>query len=280
MNWFKQIRQPDYWLLGLAVALVALHIAYLYRANEPNLMSLSLLLWLGIASSVWDRRDKLKLDSGTFSTFLGASLIAVVLLRSLSPAGYHTRISPFVSGLGLCLMASGVKRLRDYWRELLILSLLIFYPVMAGFLQAINLSSLTAQFSTFMLWMSGFNASREGLSILMPTGRVEVYGACSGIDSMILMSCISVLFMLMVPLNRLQQAICITVAIALGFIINGVRVSILAILVAYSQRSAFTYWHGGDGSFIFATVAVFLFGMFCWWAYVRHLTVSSNSGES
>ncbi|MCU0536708.1 MAG: archaeosortase/exosortase family protein, partial [Hydrococcus sp. Prado102] len=132
MPWLKVISKLDYWLLGLAVALVALHLTYLEQANEPNLMSLSFLLWLGIASLIWDKRDRLKLESGIFSSFLGLSLITLVLLRSLSPAGYHVRISPFISGVGLCLMASGIKRLHHYWRELFLLSLILLYPVFTG----------------------------------------------------------------------------------------------------------------------------------------------------
>jgi cyanoexosortase A len=278
MNWLKERHQPHYWLIALAVALALLHLTYLSQANEPNLMSLTLLLGLGIASFIWDRRDRLKLNSSLFSTFLGIFSIALVLLRSLSPAGYHIYISPFVAGLGLCLMASGIKRLHHYWRELLILCLLVLHPVLARFMQAIDSSTLTAKFSTFMLWVAGFNPYREGVAILMPSGRVEVYGDCSGIDSMILMLCVSVLFLLMVPLNLLQQTICIMVGILVGFMVNSLRVSILAILVA--QKNAFDYWHGGNGSFIFSMIAVFVFGMFCWWAYVRHLAVTPDSGES
>jgi cyanoexosortase A len=272
MNWLEKIRKPDYWLLGLASALVALHLTYLGQADQPNLMSLSILLWLGIASLVWDRRDRLKLESDVFSTFVGVSLIVLVLLRSMSPAGYHIRISPFIGAIGLCAIASGIKRLHDYWRELLILGLLVLYPVFSGVLKAVDLSTQTAQFSTFMLWVTGFNAYREGVTIFLPTGRVEVFGACSGIDSMILMLCIAVLFLLIVPLTRLQQFICIAIAVLLGFIVNSMRVSILAILVAYSQKAAFDYWHGGDGSFIFSMIMVFLLGTFCWWAFVRHQT--------
>ncbi|NJK47060.1 cyanoexosortase A [Candidatus Gracilibacteria bacterium] len=271
MPWLKIISKLDYWLLGLAVALVALHLAYLEQANEPNLMSLSLLLWLGIASLIWDRRDRLKLDSGIFSSFLGVSLITLVLLRSLSPAGYHIRISPFVSGIGLCLMASGIKRLHHYWRELLLLSLILLYPVFTGFFKAINLSLFTAKFSAFMLWCAGFNAYRDNVTIFMPTGRVEVYGACSGIDSIILMLYITALFLLMVPLQWFQKIVCAIVAICLGFLVNGFRVAVLASLV--TQKTTFDYWHGGNGSFIFSTITVFLFGMFCWFAYVRKLTI-------
>lgn len=271
MHWLKIIGKLDYWLLSLAVALVALHLTYLEQANQPNLMSLSLLLWLGIASLVWDRRDRLKLESGIFSSVLGISLITLVLLRSLSPAGYHVRISPFISGIGLCLIASGIKRLHYYWRELFLLSLIPLYPVFTNFLKTVNLSLLTAKFSAFMLWCAGFNSYRDNLTIVMPTGRVEVYGACSGIDSIILMLYIAILFLLMLSLQWFQQIFCAIVAILIGFLVNSFRVAILAILV--SQKNTFNYWHGGNGSFIFSTIAVFSFGMFCWWAYVRKLTV-------
>jgi cyanoexosortase A len=276
MHWLDKIQKPEYWLIGLATALITLHLTYLDRANEPNLMSLSCLLWLGIISSVWDRRDKLKLESDVFSTFLGITLIAIVLLRSLSPVGYHIRISPLISGVGLCLMASGMQRLFHYWRELLVLSLLALYPIFAGFLQAIDLATLTAKFSTLTLWAGGFNAHREGIKILLPTGKVEVYGACSGVDSIILMLCIAVLFLLIIPLKKQHQLICFSIAILIGFVVNAVRVSVLAVLVAFSHSEAFEYWHGGDGSFIFSMISVFLFGGFCWAAYVRNLTVDSG----
>lgn len=276
MNWLDKIQKTEYWLIGLAAALIILHLTYLERANEPNLLSLSGLLWLGIISSVWDRRDKLKLESDVFSTFFGITLITIVLLRSLSPVGYHIRISPLVSGVGLCLMASGMQRLFHYWRELFVLSLLALYPVFAGFLQAIDLSTFTAKFSALTLWAAGFNAQREGVNILLPTGKVEVYGACSGVDSIILMLCIAVLFLLIIPLQKHQQLICFSIAILIGFVVNGLRVSVLAVLVAFSQPEAFEYWHGGDGSFIFSMISVFLFGVFCWGAYVRNLTVDSG----
>jgi cyanoexosortase A len=281
MDWLEQIRKPNYWLLGLAATLVALHLTYLSKdENSSNLLSLSILVWLGIASSIWDRRDRLKLESDVFSTVLGMTLITLVLLRSSSPAGYHVGLSPFLSGLGLCLMATSIKRLYYFWKELLLLGFIMLYPIFTVLLRALDLSTLTAKFSTFALWATGFNAYRDGVSIFLPTGRVEVYGACSGVDSIILMLCIATIFLLMIPLNPIQQIICLTVAVLIGFAVNGVRVCILAILVAYSQRSAFDYWHGGDGSLVFSTISVFLFGAFCWWAYVRNQTISSDSGDS
>lgn len=279
MDWLQDLQKPNYWLLAIAAGLAGLHLTILDRSDQPNLLAISILFWLAIASLVWDKRDSLKLDSGVFSSFFGASLIALVILRSLSPAGYHILISPFLSGLGLCLMASGVKRLYNYWKELLILGLLLLYPIFVGILKAVDLPIITAKFAASTLWITGFEAYREGLFIILPTGRVEVYEACSGVEAIILMLYVAILFLLMIPISKVQSFICIILASLLGFIINGIRVGLLAILVAYNHEQAFQYWHGGDGGFVFSMISVFLFGIFCWFAYVRKLSVASDAGE-
>ncbi|GFE68551.1 cyanoexosortase A [Chroococcus sp. FPU101] len=277
MEWTRYLQKPTYWLLALGVALATLHLTILDRAGEPNLMSLSILLWLAIGSLLWDKRHNLHLESDLVSTLVGFSLIMLILCRGLAPTGYHLKISPFVSGFGLALMASGVKRLLDYWKELLILGLLVLYSPLANVLQAINLPLITAKASTFLLWLTGFKVYREGVFINLPTGKVEVYGACSGIDSILLMLCIAVLFFLLIPIKTIQRIVCIGLAIFLGFIVNAARVSLMAILVASRDMEAFDYWHGKDGSLIFSVIGVALFGLFCWLAYVRNMANLADS---
>ena len=273
MEWKKTLQDPKAWLVALGIALAGLQLTVLEFSGKPNLMSLSILVWLAIASLLWDKRDQLKFKSGVFSSVFGATLIVFILIRSVSPAGYHVTVSPFIGGLGLALMASGFKGLYNYWKELVILGLLASSSILTGVLNSINLPLLTAKFSNGSLWTAGFKSYREGVSIILPTGRVEVYGACSGVESIILMFFIAVLFLFLVPINRIQQIICISIAIVIGFMSNVVRVSIMAVLVASSNTEGFEYWHGDDGSLVFALVSVLIFGMFCWFTYVRPLTL-------
>ena len=266
----QYITEPRYWLLAIATALITLHVGLLTQIDDSNLLGISILCWLTIASLVWDKLETLELKSNLVSSLLGISAIAFVLLRSLSTAGYHLRICPLISLVGLCLLASGIQGLRNYWKELLAVSLLIFISVLAALLKSINLPIFTTQFSTFLLWSTGFEAIRDGVMILLPTGRVEVYGACSGIESIVQMFSIAVLFCLIIPLNKIAQVICLTVAIGLGFVVNAARVALMAVLVASSQLEAFEYWHGGDGSLIFSAISVVLFGTFCWLALLRN----------
>lgn len=276
LDWLKLLQEPKSWLLALTLALALLHLIILDFSGQPNLMSVSILMWLAIASLLWDKRQSLNFNSGVFSSALGGTLIALVLLRSVSPGGYHLFVSPLISGIGLALMASGIKGLPSYWKELLILSLLALYSQFSAILNAIDLSTLTAQFGNFALLLGGFQAYRDGVTITLPTGRVEVYGACSGVESIMLMFYIACLFLLLIPIGRGQRLICLGVAVLLGFVINGVRVALMAWLVAYSNQEAFKYWHGDDGSLIFAIISVGIFGLFCWFAYVRPLAATKE----
>jgi len=267
---FKPWRVPQYWLLGIGAGLLTLNWTFLLRTDNAELLGTVGLLWLAIGTLLWEKRDQLDLNSSPSATIAGVALIALVLGRSLAPDGYHLQVSPFLSFLGLALMAAGFRGIRQFWKELLILGLLLVSPLVVGFLQAIDLSLLTAKAATFMLWYAGFDVTRQGTFIALPNGRVEVYGACSGIGSVLQMLYISVLFLLLVPLRWPQRLLCMVLAPLIGFLVNAGRVALLAILVANTRPEAFDYWHTGNGSLIFSAIAVVLFGAFCWFAFLRH----------
>jgi cyanoexosortase A len=185
------------------------------------------------------------------------------------------RLFPLIAGVGVILIASGFKSLRTYWKELILLSLLLFYRLVAIGLTAIDLPLFTAKISALMLWFIGFDVVREGTVIALRQGRVEVYGACSGVESILLMLCIGILFLFLISISHWHKAICTAIAVVIGFMINAFRASLLAFFVDTHQPKAFEYWHSSDGSLLFAIVSVFIFGLYCWIAYVRNLNSSS-----
>lgn len=284
MDWVERLKEPKYWLLGITAAIAALHLTLVNQANEQELLATSFLFWLVAGSLVWDRRQVLSLESSPIASLLGAFLLALVFLKGSSQVSSSLILSslPFIALLGVGLLASGVKGLRQYWKELLLFGLLGLNPVIKLILEAIDLPSLTAKAATFILWYTGFQVQRQGVFLLLPTGRVEVYGACSGVQSILQMVNISVLFLLMIPnqLRWIQRILCVGVAVLLGFIVNSARVALMAILVAFSQKGAFQYWHDGQGSLIFSVIAVLLFGAFCWLAFLRSSSNPSDPGEA
>jgi cyanoexosortase A len=258
----KPLNNSQFWLLGIAVSLITIHLTLTWKANNVELLSSSILFWLAVSSLVWNKRNSLSFNSGVFSSFFGASLIALVLLKSFSvPVGYFLQLSPFISGISLALLASGFKGLKQYSKELIILFFLGIPQLLLSFL--IDPSLFTAKFTAFILWYLGFAVSRQGVYINLPTGGIEVYSACSGLESIMQLLGMAVLVVLMFSLSWVKKIIVLLVAVSIAFVVNGIRVAIMAVLVASSNQKSFHYWHTGDGSVIFSMVAVLLFGLFC-----------------
>lgn len=273
MDWSQTLKTPKFWLLAIAGAIAAVHLTLLSRIDNSDIFAMSALFWLATGSLIWDRQDDLQLESQLLPSLVGMGLIGLILLRvSATPdTAFAIWMLPLIGLSGLGLLASGFKGLRQYWRELLIFGLLAAYPLLQMSLRAIDLSELTAMAAAFNLSYLGFPVVRQGVFIVLPpASRVEVYGACSGLQSILQLLCISVLFLLMFPLkHRWQQVVTVIAAIAIAFIVNSFRVSLMAFLNSGSDKNAFDYWHVGQGSLIFSAIAVFLFGLFCWVCFLR-----------
>ncbi|HEY9651313.1 MAG TPA: cyanoexosortase A [Coleofasciculaceae cyanobacterium] len=251
------------WLLGIASGLMAIHLTLTWRAEDSSLWGVSALFWIAVGSLMWSKRDSLILDSDVFSSFFGTFLISVILLKSLFLSGYDPflRIYPCLSALSIALLASGFNGLKQYWRELLILCFIAPSPGVLSLL--LDISLLTAQFATALLWYLGFNVARQGVYIFLPTSLVEVYSGCSGIESMLQLLGLALVFLMMFPTNRIEKVIVPVIASLIAFVVNGVRVAVLATLASPSTQIAFDYWHKGDGSLLFSMLAVLIFGLFC-----------------
>jgi len=278
MEW-SRLQQPQFWLLGLASTLIALHLALVNRSGDEELFATSLLFWVAAGSLIWDRRRELPLSSGMAASLGGVAVLGLLLLRSavLTGGDGFLRLFPLVAGTSLVLLASGLQQFRSYWKELLLFGVMAIHPVLAALLRSLNLPLLTAQASTFLLWYTGTEVKRDGVFLNLPGGwQVEVYETCSGVSTILLMLNIAVLFLLMVPLrSRTQGIVCLVVAVLTGFLVNTARVALMAMLVA--QQSAFEYWHTGGGSMIFSMISVALFGGFCWLAFLRQPTQGSQA---
>jgi cyanoexosortase A len=256
-------KNHKFWLLAIATGLVTLHVTLTWRSDDASLLGNSILYWLAIATLVSHKRDTLKLESSIWSAFWALILIILMLTKSSSIIGYDTflRLSPLLSALALGLLASGFNGLKQYWREFFVLCFLI--PSPGALSHLIDISELTAAFSTSLLWYTGFDVYRQGVNILLSGGGIEVYPGCSGIENILHLGGLATVFLMTFPTDRANYVLVPTVATCIAYLVNGVRVAIMAALAASSDSNMFDYWHKGDGSLIFSTISVLLFGCFC-----------------
>ncbi|NJR51648.1 MAG: cyanoexosortase A [Leptolyngbyaceae cyanobacterium CSU_1_3] len=250
-------------LLGLLSGSIALHLSLVAHSENSDLLGSSVLFWLAIVALLWKKRFHFDFSSDVFSSSLGAFLVALVLIKSTFLVGndIFLRVFPFLCILGIGLIASGVNKIDQYWREL---GLLAFFIVPSGLVSIfVDISIWTAKFAALVLWCLGFEVSRQALLIHLPKGSIEVYAGCSGMAMILQLLGLALIYLCLCQTKPHQKLLLPAIAIGIAFVMNGVRVALMAVLVALSNQSAFEYWHVGNGSLIFSTIAVVCFGMLC-----------------
>ncbi|MBD2297280.1 cyanoexosortase A [Nostoc sp. FACHB-190] len=274
---FKSLKNIELWLLGIGSSLVAINLTLVARKDETTNFCINVLFFIVIFTLLKEKKQKLNFDSGLLSSSIGLIFISFIFIISLFQIniGILSLFPPLFSGFGLALLASGYKGLKQYYKELLLLCFLTIRNLL--FLITIDLSILTAKLSTAILWYTGFKVTRSGIIVSLPTGTIEVYSGCSGIDMILDLVSLAVLFIFMFDFKSYQKIMLPILATIIGFIVNGFRVSLMAILVAQGDKQAFEYWHEGDGSLIFAMIASIFLCCFCWFLLSRNENESKNN---
>lgn len=257
------------WLLIITTGLAAIHSMLIWRLTDDiDRLSITILIWGVILFILWERRKQLNLNSGFVSSFIGFIIIGFVISKGLTILPFDQpflRILPLGAFCGMVLIGSGFKGITQYWREF-VLTLLIVIPdgVLEDLFEKLPAISLfTAKYATWLLWYLGFEVSRQGVNIIMPTGAVEVYPGCSGLTAMILILKLIIIYLIVFPANLFKTILLPILGVSIAFFINGFRVALMAVLVAYSKPSWFDYWHTGGGSQIFSVISIAIFALFC-----------------
>jgi len=272
----EMLKQPQAWLGAISVGVMLINLAILWKVGDEGHLGMSVLFWLSVSSIVWEKRDKLNLKSDSIGSFIGALLSGFFLFAIVSmpaklagiidPYDPLLRVLPFISGIGLALIASGIQGLKQYRSELIILFFMGTPKVITTDLMGIDISPITAKASAFMLWYTGHELLLDNVLIYLPGGSIRVYGPCSGIESICYLLGLSVVCLITFPLERFNQRIhkilIIASAVVNAFLVNAIRVALMGILAASSKQEAFDYWHEGDGSLVFGMIAVGIFGLF------------------
>ncbi|MBI4783121.1 MAG: cyanoexosortase A [Oscillatoriophycideae cyanobacterium NC_groundwater_1537_Pr4_S-0.65um_50_18] len=256
------------WLCSIGLGLILLHLLLVWKlTGQIDQILLSGLFWLAIAQKLWRRRWQLQWQSDGFTSAIGLLLLGLTLIKSLSlwwTEASFLRLLPLLIAVSLGLLAAG-WRLLQFWRELLLLLPLILPKglLLHGLEAAIGLSirTLTAQFSSFMLHYLGFTVIRQGTVIELPNGAVDVSFGCTSIPALMLLLQLAILFITFSSIAPAHYSRVVIASVAIAVVLSSLRIALLAIVVA--DTSSFSYWHGSQGSQIFSTIAILLFGKFC-----------------
>ncbi|MDZ8056029.1 MAG: cyanoexosortase A [Aulosira sp. ZfuVER01] len=274
----KLFKNEPFWLLSITAGLEVICLTLVWKAHDIGHLGMSILFLFATGSLLWDKRHTLRFESDVFSSIVGLLLIIWVLWQSATQNLEHTlRLLSFTSALGVSLLASGFKGLKQYWEELIILFFLGIPSVLADLL--IDISPLSAKFASLLLWYLGFEVAIDGVNIYLPTGSIKVVHSCSGIDTINYILGISVIALVMFPIAKSKRFFVPIVAIVLGFVINGVRIAMLAVMEG-TNKAAFESWHGGQASYSYGVLGILIFGIFYMFLLKQEERQTQNTEKS
>jgi len=265
----KTSSKLEFWLLATWVSLIAINLTLVGRlAENIDETAIQILTWTVAILLVIRNRPNLKFESTPSAIAVGSLLIIWVLIKSLLTRRITDILfilTPIMATIGVALIASGWKGLRQYWQPIL-LAATLGLPIaflFAAIEKIIPVNVFTAQFANSVLWYGGVKVAQQGIEIFSQYGAVLVARGCAGLPPILMLLRITLMFVLVFPVSRFHMGILFPSAIAIAFIVNSARVALLVIVS--SQADSFKYWHAGDGSQIFSVVAVSILLALCNW---------------
>jgi len=252
-----------FWLLTITGLLIAFNLCLV------DYSSTYLLFWFVALSITWRNRNQVDFDSNAIATAIGLSLITWLLFRGVNSdrtMDLITRMYPIFSVVSIYLIASKASKIIQYWREIFIVSLTgIPWEHIASLVFSVErVSILDAKISRLMLWYVGFDVAQQDNLVMLPKGAIKIAGACSSFDLLGLMWQSCLVICLYFTVSRSHQLLLWIGSTLIAFGVNGIRLCLMALLVANNSTSAFDYWHGSAGAEIFTTAAILILALFYW----------------
>jgi cyanoexosortase A len=252
---------------GLQISLLCLgllafiHLSIDLHLGKASHLLMSLLVWSAVFILLWDQRVQFSPNSSKASHFFGFVILSALLVASIArPGEKMIGFFPFVAFLGWALIFVGLPQLNSHLKEFSILFAFGLPKLVPE--TAFGLAPLTAHFSAFVLHYFSSSPVQlvNNIQIRIPYGGIDVVPACSGISLILHMLSISVIFLCIFPTQKHHFILLPIIAGILGFMLNGVRVAVLAALSTPELSSQFQYWHSANGASLFVLIALILYG--------------------
>jgi exosortase B len=219
---------------------------------------LAIIVWL-----VWRERRSFLEARTPSAPAIGIAVLVLGLLLYVVGRSQEipiVEVGALVPILGGTLLAMrGLAALRGLWFPLMFVVFLV--PLPASFVDALTgpLKQLVSVGAERVLYAAGYPVGRSGVVLEVGQYRLLVADACSGLNSMISLSALGLLYLYLVRRpSWLHNAIIVASILPIAFIANVVRVLLLALVTYYyGDAAAQSFLHGVAG-LILVTAALLL----------------------
>ncbi len=265
-------RSPSTWAFAvLAVGFAAMYLPTYWDAahglwqtdeNGHGPLVLLIAVWL-----FWRSRERLAAlpparPSVVAWLVLGLGCIAYVLARlfDISSVEFASQVLVLCGALAL---ARGWAAPATTWFPLVFM--LFAVPLPGALIDALTgpLKQWISEIVVELMFVAGYPIARAGVVISVGPYQLLVADACSGINSMVSLSALGLLFMYLVPReSRVHNALMIASLLPIAFLANVLRV-VLLVLVTYhfGDEAGQGFLHGAAGLVLSLAALVLFVGM-------------------
>jgi exosortase len=248
-------------ILGLVAVLFYSTFAWLvYNWMNNSYYSHGFLVPLISGFFLWRSRDAFGKDNREPSSLglivLGISLV-MYLVAQVWQAYHFSALALILLLAGLTLYFLGEKATRLAAFPLVFLLFMIPLPFINRLSPAME--SFTTRVSTAGVRLLGIPAANMGSQIQLPNSSFTVGAACSGLNSVVALATLVVIFIYILEGPRLAKVILLVVAIPIAIAANIFRVSsILVIAHFFGAEAGMTYFHDYSSPVLFLLAFVLL----------------------
>ncbi len=243
--------------LALGCAYVGFIFTLLQKSDRPEIAATTGLFLLTLLYRWWELEKPIGQIKANFPAIATGILVSLWLFFKAihyDDDEAFLRILPLLSLVSWSVLCYGWQGLKKFSAGFFLLGFLAF-PWEIVYV-VIDLSELTARLAHLFLMAVGLQAERIGTLIRLGPGTIEVYHGCSGLKMILQLMGFSLIYLVLNPQSKRKIMGLICGAIAIGFILNSLRVAMMAVLVSLGDQNAFDYWHLGTGSLIFSVIAL------------------------
>jgi len=212
---------------------------------------------------IWVKRKRLR-DTPVIPNWAGIAVITlalfVLLLGVYGAELFLSRVSLVILLTGLVLCFGGFQLLKELRFPLLVLFLAIPIPAIIFNEITLPLQTLASQLASALLPLFGVPVLREGNVIELPSMKLEVAEACSGIRSLISLFTLSVFYGYFLEHSVSRRVVLALASIPIAIAANAVRILGTGLCVQYwDPDKALGFFHEFSGWVMFIVSLGFLF---------------------
>ncbi|MGD8874784.1 MAG: exosortase W [Gammaproteobacteria bacterium] len=244
-----------------------------YWVKEQNWQ---FLVFVAFLYMLWDQQESIRQLQRNPSLPWGSVLLvvgcAILLAGQISGTQSLRELSLVVSIFGLVVLLFGPNYVRRLFWPLIYLILMTSLPSHLFEQLRTPLKLISAIVATDVLESAGYAIYREGTFLFLPHTTLEVADSCSGLNQLVSSIALGIPIAYTVLQSLWKRLFIIFLAVALGVVMNWVRVVLIA---AWNYDSAKEIVHGPYG--IYELPFIFLIGIFI--TFIVAITISRGEGS-